>query len=972
MLCVHLAKEALPMMKKSRDLEPFKFVLPYASEIFGVYQPLIGWRGRRIIDRIEAGFLADKARIVAQMFKAVSPAADVELIAERGALAGRPAAAGVRIKSIHPGAMPAILPDHESFLVDEIRRKLPPQGEETPATWDKLLDEKALDRMLNTEVKSRITDIQQRADFQTSEAHGDNSADVAVLQQVARESRVARYLLEVKQSGQTDALTKMFYGTNKKWIAQAAKLVGVMDPLDFIDPNKDLGRVTLSPISIVHLFRQYFFEFDTFLGTPVSHVWLSPGSSVELVEIQTRRVLTEKTFEAELTTTTKVEKETVDQDELSESVKESNRDNTAFGFNTSVHQGWVGGSADASASINLENTQEKARETSHKHMRQQTEKVSTEIRQNYKSTFKTVSEVTDTSSKRYVLNNTTDKLINYELRRKMRQVGVQVQDIGTYLCWQTFVDDPGRQLGVSELVHIAKSPETGNRQPPQSVLPPEPYAMKSQLTIPFKPRGEDTNEDDMDESYHNGKEVDTDTSEGERERIDASFRFPVHCDKANYVFDAEANTVLVDVGGNDMEVKVKDIEGAGNEVKFTVYLKHVNFHDQPSLIVTATTFWVPDPAYVGKINAENAANVAKYNAETQREFEKAYVEAARERIKLASEIVPRKFEDLREEERIVVYRMLIQDMLTKDLPLKDNRTRHAVAELLNSIFDVDKMLYFVAPEWWRPRLHRSHQTLGTPEKPPAGGGSGGGGGGASVSMNFASKSMHNYAVAVQATPLESLGLEVLAPKRTVLQPDSVVGWGGEGRQDNYYITDESQPAKLGSSLGWLLQLDGDNQRNTFLNAPWVKAIIPIRPGKEKAAFNWLQRVNVEGADGLDALYSAPAAELAQIPHSGPNVTIKDAINHLCTLVEKKHEDSMKVAKFPTEEINDDNKVSATPVDKVYEHGFYPNEGGFKLLAGGNFEVFDQWIEILPTDQIVPVEVQYDPITGRQVQIVEDQ
>ena len=50
-----------------------------------------------------------------------------------------------------------------------------------------------------------------------------------------------------------------------------------------------MKRVALSPISVVHLFRQYFFELDTFLGTPVSHVWLSPGSTVELIEIHTRR-----------------------------------------------------------------------------------------------------------------------------------------------------------------------------------------------------------------------------------------------------------------------------------------------------------------------------------------------------------------------------------------------------------------------------------------------------------------------------------------------------------------------------------------------------------------------------------------------------------------------------------------------------------------------------------------------------------
>ena len=46
----------------------------------------------------------------------------------------------------------------------------------------------------------------------------------------------------------------------------------------------------------------------------------------------------------------------------------------------------------------------------------------------------------------------------------------------------------------------------------------------------------------------------------------------------------------------------------------------------------------------------------------------------------------------------------------------------------------------------------------------------------------------------------------------------------------------------------MLQLDGDNLRNAFLNAPWVKAVIPIRPGKEEAAINWLQ--GVEGFNGI--------------------------------------------------------------------------------------------------------------------------
>ena len=96
------------------------------------------------------------------------------------------------------------------------------------------------------------------------------------------------------------------------------------------------------------------------------------------------------------------------------------------------------------------------------------------------------------------------------------------------------------------------------------------------------------------------------------------------------------------------------------------------------------------------------------------------------------------------------------------------------------------------------------------------------------------------------------------------------------------------------------------------------------------------------------------------------MTIRDAINHLCDVVAEKHAESLKVDRYPSDEIDDSNRVSATPLDKVYEHGFYPLEGGFRVARSEEFEVFDQWVEVLPTDQVVPVEVTYDPKTGRQI------
>jgi hypothetical protein len=40
----------------------------------------------------------------------------------------------------------------------------------------------------------------------------------------------------------------------------------------------------LSPIGILHLFREYFFELGSFLEPPVGHVWVSLGGTFELIE----------------------------------------------------------------------------------------------------------------------------------------------------------------------------------------------------------------------------------------------------------------------------------------------------------------------------------------------------------------------------------------------------------------------------------------------------------------------------------------------------------------------------------------------------------------------------------------------------------------------------------------------------------------------------------------------------------------
>jgi hypothetical protein len=271
------------------------------------------------------------------------------------------------------------------------------------------------------------------------------------------------------------------------------------------------------------------------------------------------------------------------------------------------------------------------------------------------------------------------------------------------------------------------------------------------------------------------------------------------------------------------------------------------------------------------------------------------------------------------------------------------------------------MLYFVAPEWWRPRLHRSRQQLNeSPPKP--------------TFPTF--PTVGDIRAEVLARGL-ARRLEYAA---TTADPGvmnaSTVGWGGidDAARDNYYITADSAPAKLGSSLGWLLQLDGDNMRNAFLNAPWVKAVIPIRPGREEAAINWLK--GVEGMNGItdDVINHASHPNERDIngnPLDGQKMI--DVLMDLGKKIKKKYEEGIETGKFPKQDevsdpalVDDENTVTSTPVDRVFEHGFFPLENSFRANVGKNYEIFDQWLEILPTDQTVPMPVEYNPKTGRQI------
>lgn len=465
----------MPTNTRITDLSDYTSVLPYASEKFGVYQPMIGWKSKRTTKRLNQGVLDIQNSLVHTYLNNftgkshfISGQCNAEVTMEIGTLE------------------PIKLMENNSALLKRIAFFLPKDRYPFDKEWREILTKDKLEELLHNPVDEgeglqttsvqgfyknlydgqcrEINSLDQNIKFipnQRATLEQGKHLESEIRRLINQESALAGALLEMVNQKLFLPLKTLFYQNPMDDLTIVNRQIADLlqnsdDPFATFDPKKDIGNVSLSPLGIVHLFRQYFFELDTFLGTPTGHVWLSPGSSVELIEVSTRRVYTEKIIEQSTEITKKTESSTTDQDEFSEAVKKDNKSDLKLGASLTVNQSWGTGNATAVGTLNMEKTQEIAREDTQKRMHEQSKKLSTEIKQNYKSTFKTITESTDTSSKRYVLSNTTKELINYELRRKMRQVGVQVQDIGTYLCWETFVDEPGKDLGLANLVHIAK------------------------------------------------------------------------------------------------------------------------------------------------------------------------------------------------------------------------------------------------------------------------------------------------------------------------------------------------------------------------------------------------------------------------------------------------------------------------------------------------------------------------------------
>ncbi|MED1287550.1 hypothetical protein [Bacillus mycoides] len=1005
------------------DFSKFKGTFPYSKEMYGIFQPLIGWKSRLTMNRINNQFppispipsFNSKQKFTIDLEDVIRVHDFIDLFKQNKE----------EIQFDTPDFLDSLI---VRYLQLEIRKALPSHPPEDNLFWSSFWNERLNEDSLNKLLTKALESIKGHPLGDTNHFAPELQSLVAYINKIivmfdrsnynevgnyiySKELYVAHYLNSLLPKTNQSPSEVKFPENINNLLLKILPGLDVKKTFELLDPMYlavgTSREAIFSPIGIIHLFQQYFFEFDTFLGPPVEHIWLSPGSTTELIEVSTRKILQESNLELFTESILKTEHSNTTEDELSLAVHNENQKNTKLGSSITAGASFIA-HVEASGSMSIEETQKKAREETHRTMRQQSSKLSSEIRNNYKSTFKTVTEISDMRSKRYVINNPCDKLVNYELRRKMRQVGVQVQDFGTQLCWQVYIDDPGAQLGISQLVHLASKSDLSpyahlllKTEPKKitdviNILLPVPNPGQRSDIGPIAAAGflgmmaggvpgavvgvaalevldslfgkdNDKKGDykiipqttihqqykiNLPEGYQiaprTAQLFDDDYTQGDNSLGD----IPIRWLRKNGIIDGHYHMTILNASEGTLNLVINGGKVAPGEL--------IEFQAKISL--------VPTPTKIQAITDENNAikeENKKRDIERERKMKEEFVNSVKERVKFASQIKSRKTDDLREEERTVIYRNLIEKLMRDAWSLSTNRNlAHLRSELIKSIFDVDKMLYYVAPEWWQPRLHQSSLETGA-ELPRYG-------------LNAVSNAALNNFLQKENF-FQQMAFKT---KLGSFAKEDLVGWGGAGRKDNYFITEDSNPARLGSSLGWLIQLDGDNLRNAFLNAPWVKAVIPIRPGKEKDALEWLKQSQVEGSEGLDEIYDGDDKEAFQQKYFlkfgvKKELTIEEVLTLVTEDIKEKHDEANKIISEDIQVGPGETKtIFYSRPDEVFEKGFDPLQGGLKVSLDPDphkkhFRVFDQWVEILPTDQIVAVEVNYNPTTGMQIPIQSD-
>lgn len=982
---------------KTFDLKDFKGIQPYSANYVGTFQPLIGWYGK-----------TKKTWVLKQMGNALNALVETikieNLRLKRTAYVGGFKDSGPELlyNNAFKWMRSSLMVDNgkqlKKMIEDHKKKQTIPKISDFLGVIKNLIDQKVNPNISKSQIPTRAKsskgnpspeEIKSKSNLPNifEERKFLKSRGFEVLRKVKKAQVLLGTFSDIEDGKIPEFFLEKAIESRSNYYKQVLWWISTMMPTQPMASREEGFK--LSPIGIMNLYRHYFYDLGTFLGPPVEHVWVAPYSETALIEASSQTSYRFRESETSYEILQAEEEAVTEAKELSDEMQRKTESDikigisSEFGFKTGIYHG--GGSFTMDYGMHLSNDKKTVRKQS----RELSSKISSEMKRSTRLLTRESIETRTESTRRHIIKNPTDKLVSYEICRKMRRVGIQAQHLGSRLCWVLYIDEPGQDIGLSELVHVAK-PQDFSTIPPPDLAPPsfDVAPEDFQFTVSFEPTSD---EYDDNTDYHRGKGCD------DACRIKWQFEFSAPSPQPGYelVSVVQKNFERTDPDHDKpslwaLRYRVLDKKTG----KFRVRLNDVNFEKQPAVTVTVGLTWNVSEKTRQDAEDQYATGIATYEQAKQREAQIAMVNALRERIELARSVSPRPSEDLRNEERKILYRRALRILLGPELT---SEAFHVNSELVRTYFEIDKMLYFVAPDWWNPHIVRKKTQIYAGEMPfsfeviitvsegesesiPAGNypyeikG---------FITNFnADVIEYSYTWEVFSDPDSGIDSSIgpIAGTGSVPNPNDttkqnldvefyiIQGFSIPGqipnpfyqsdlddtvyegslshvqfireqikRPNNYMITEDSDPAPLGSSIGWLVQLDGDSHRSAFLNAAWAKVVIPIRRGREVSAKKWLKQAEIEDEDGLDADYLDEDGNPVPRTGAGGNVTIDEMLNKLIAELSRYDDDRYYLES-----------------QKVYETGFNPLPGGFSPTKDP-FEIFAQWVEIVPTNQIVPVK-----------------
>ena len=191
--------------KRIKDLTDYTGILPYASERFGIYQPILGWKSKRIEERFSSGFENDKTSILENLKKEFTGLVDIKYNADHFP----------EEINIEPGALKTgKIRSFGSILLHLVSLRLPAYEEYNPSIWSDIITFDFINHLLKTDVVKAYRDAWRP------------TMSLGIFERTLREneSAIGAALLHLVEEKQFDALRDIFYST-KDNSQQALELI---------------------------------------------------------------------------------------------------------------------------------------------------------------------------------------------------------------------------------------------------------------------------------------------------------------------------------------------------------------------------------------------------------------------------------------------------------------------------------------------------------------------------------------------------------------------------------------------------------------------------------------------------------------------------------------------------------------------------------------------------------------------------